>query len=200
MYDYPIKLQELIMPVCKKCEEKFPNRIKVDGKDRNLQSRKYCLTCSPFGNHNTKKLDLKPKSHKDKRRCPRCEKEKTIGDFYKRRKGNDPSPYCKKCSNEQTIERQRAFKKKCIDYKGGKCELCDYNKCIGALEFHHKDPNLKEFGLAGAELKGSIKGELKEEIKKELDKCSLFCANCHREEHERLSEYPQQGSNLQPTA
>ena len=30
-----------------------------------------------------------------------------------------------------------------VEYKGGKCEQCGYNKCIEALEFHHKSPNEK---------------------------------------------------------
>ena len=44
------------MPICKKCNQKFPNSLKIDDKIRNLQRRKYCLNCSPFGKHNTKQL------------------------------------------------------------------------------------------------------------------------------------------------
>jgi len=39
-----------------------------------------------------------------------------------------------------TIKR-RAIKKMLVQYKGGKCERCGYNKCIRALEFHHLDPS-----------------------------------------------------------
>lgn len=46
----------------------------------------------------------------------------------------------------QTIRGLRR-KLKLIDYKGGKCELCGYNKNIAALEFHHLNPSLKEFPL-----------------------------------------------------
>lgn len=68
-----------------------------------------------------------------------------------------------------------------IAYKGGKCEHCGYCKCDKALEFHHRDPSEKDFGI-------SYKGETRsfDRIKVELDKCILLCANCHREEHERL--------------
>ena len=45
------------MPICKKCGEEFPYRAIVDGKERNFSSRKYCLKCSPFGKHNTQKLE-----------------------------------------------------------------------------------------------------------------------------------------------
>ena len=48
------------MPTCVKCNKKFPNHLIIDGKERNLQRRKYCLKCSPFGQHNTKTLESKP--------------------------------------------------------------------------------------------------------------------------------------------
>ena len=32
-----------------------------------------------------------------------------------------------------------------VEYKGGKCCVCGYNKCIEALEFHHLDPSQKDF-------------------------------------------------------
>ena len=44
------------MKICKKCQDTFPNWVTIDGKPRNLGSRKYCLECSPFGSHNTKNL------------------------------------------------------------------------------------------------------------------------------------------------
>lgn len=65
-----------------------------------------------------------------------------------------------------------------MEYKGSKCQLCDYNKYPGALEFHHLDPNEKDFNISKARL---LSFNL--EIKKELDKCILLCANCHREVH-----------------
>lgn len=70
------------------------------------------------------------------------------------------------------------LKVKAIEYKGGACQKCGYNKYIGALEFHHLDPAQKDFGI-------SEKGHTRswEKIKNELDKCILVCANCHREIH-----------------
>jgi hypothetical protein len=67
-------------------------------------------------------------------------------------------------------------KKKCIDYKGGKCMICGYSKCIAALEFHHRDPNEKEFKISRNKFDW-------EKVKDELDKCDLLCSNCHREYH-----------------
>lgn len=44
------------MPKCQQCGDEFPNRVKVNGKTKNLSTRRYCLRCSPFGSHNTRKL------------------------------------------------------------------------------------------------------------------------------------------------
>jgi hypothetical protein len=53
--------------------------------------------------------------------------------------------------------------------KGGKCMICGYNRCSAALDFHHRDPNQKDFSL-------SVKGLTRswEKIKKEIDKCVIF--------------------------
>jgi hypothetical protein len=166
------------MPICKKCEERFPNKIKIDDKYRNCQRRKYCLTCSPFGQHNTRKLE----EHSDtEKRCPKCETTKPIDQFYQRRGLKGGAPYCIPCTNKDVVDRQQKFKKKCVEYKGDVCSCCGYNEYIGALEFHHIDPSKKDFSPAHVRLTTFSK-----KIERELDKCILLCANCHREEHARL--------------
>ena len=72
-------------------------------------------------------------------------------------------------------------KERAIEYKGGECVRCGYKKCNSALEFHHTDPNEKDFGPS------SNMNIAWEKLKKELDKCILVCANCHREIHEELN-------------
>ena len=62
-------------------------------------------------------------------------------------------------------------KKQAIKLLGGKCCICRYNKCIDALEFHHKDPTKKEFKL------GSGNTMSWKEYKKEAQKCMLLCSN-----------------------
>jgi hypothetical protein len=166
------------MPFCKKCNGEFPNRIKIDNQMKNLSSRQYCLTCSPFGKHNTKKIE---KVDEFEKRCPRCETTKSVEEFYQRRGKVGGSVYCKSCTTNQTVERQRKFKQLCVDYKGSSCSGCGYNKCIGALEFHHTNPKEKDFTIANARLTA-----FDDKVKKELDKCILLCSNCHREEHERV--------------
>ena len=128
-----------------------------------------------------KKFNIKTIPHSevsDCRFCPRCKTEKLKTEFYNRRNGKGNSVYCKRCSNTQTVERQKRFKQKCIDYKDGKCVGCGYNKCNNALDFHHLSQDKKEFSIAHARLTS-----FNEKIKKELDKCILVCSNCHREIH-----------------
>lgn len=82
----------------------------------------------------------------------------------------------KKRKSEQVIYWRKKAKLKLVEYKGGKCEKCRYDRCVDALEFHHLDPNEKDFSIGG-------KSWSLERLKKEVDKCILICANCHRELH-----------------
>lgn len=89
----------------------------------------------------------------------------------------------KKKANVAKVQKRRLkIKEMSIEYKGGKCEKCGYNKCKGALEFHHLDPDTKDFGIGQ---KGYTRSW--EKVKEELDKCIMVCANCHREIHEELN-------------
>ena len=87
---------------------------------------------------------------------------------------------CKACSVEAVQKRRDKVKVMAVEYKGGKCEYCGYDKCIDALEFHHLDPSQKDFGIAS---KGYTRSWVS--VKNELDKCIMLCANCHREEHSK---------------
>ncbi len=88
---------------------------------------------------------------------------------------------CKKCAAEAVQRKREKLKKDAIKYKGGKCQICGYNKCDSALEFHHLDPNQKDFGISANGYTRSW-----DTVKKELNKCIMVCANCHREIHANL--------------
>jgi len=165
------------MPTCRNCEAYFPNRVRIEGRLRNLHSRKFCLTCSPFGKHNTSQILV---ADPGLRRCPRCEKMLELKHFYLRRNGISSSFYCKDCTNQLVVDRQQRLKRMAVEYKGGRCAHCGYDRYIGSLEFHHIDPEIKEFNLA------HFRSTSFEKVKDELDKCLLLCSNCHREEHARL--------------
>ena len=90
---------------------------------------------------------------------------------------------CVKCRSEAVQRKRYKLKHDLIEYKGGKCEICGYNKCESALEFHHLNPEEKEFAISSKGYTRSF-----ELCKKEVDKCILVCANCHREIHENEIE------------
>jgi 5-methylcytosine-specific restriction endonuclease McrA len=72
-----------------------------------------------------------------------------------------------------------------INYKGGHCQVCGYDRCVEALELHHLDPSKKDFGISS---KGYTRSW--EKVKEEADKCVLLCANCHREVHAGMLQLP----------
>ena len=91
--------------------------------------------------------------------------------------------YCYNCSPEGDRSKQitalrQAMKKQAVKRKGGKCEICGYSKNISALQFHHKNPKEKQFGLSQSGTNHSWK-----EYWQEAQKCMLLCANCHMQLH-----------------
>jgi hypothetical protein len=83
--------------------------------------------------------------------------------------------------SESVILWRKRTKIKLIEYKGGKCEICGYNKCNRALQFHHKNPSEKDFTISGRSLSF-------DRLKNEVDKCLLVCSNCHSEIHDGMIE------------
>jgi len=60
-----------------------------------------------------------------------------------KRKYSDRAEYLKKA----VAKRHKQIRLKAIDCEGGKCAICGYNKCLQALEFHHKSSYGKNFGI-----------------------------------------------------
>ncbi len=96
------------------------------------------------------------------------------------------------CSNECNLKarnlrrEQRAYLKKkyLIEMLGFKCHRCNYNKCIRALQFHHKDPSKKKFVIGENLIYMSLA-----KLKKEASKCEVLCSNCHFEEHDNWKKF-----------
>ena len=55
------------MPICRKCQSEFPNKVKIDGKWRNIRNRARCLDCQPFGDVIEKEIVFK--------KCLQCGEE-----------------------------------------------------------------------------------------------------------------------------
>ncbi len=171
--------------VCLNCKKEFSIYYTVNGEKKHSDKRKFCYECSPIGSHNTKpsldgsvKRKTKLVTPITEKECKICRKTLSITSYY------NGMAACKECHNDRVLQNQRELKKECVDYLGGKCCICGYNRCQGSLEFHHKDPEQKDFGLS------QKRRHSFDELKKELDKCILVCANCHREIHANLVDAP----------
>jgi hypothetical protein len=149
---------------CRKCGDHIPNWVKIDGKNRNLKGRKFCLKCSPFRSHNTKSDDP---SRPSKKKVPySCWSEEA-----------------KQKGRENIYKRGWTRKKEIVSLAGGECQRCGYNKNIKVLTFHHRDPSQKIFGLSVNNL-WSKKWEV---ILEEFKKCDMYCQNCHMEIHDEIN-------------
>lgn len=80
---------------------------------------------------------------------------------------------CPACS--VTKIRQRT-KERAVALLGGRCAVCGYSRCAASLQFHHRDPKVKDFRI-------SEYSRSWQRIEPELRKCILLCANCHAEYH-----------------
>jgi predicted HNH restriction endonuclease len=130
----------------------------IDGKVRSLYRRTFCLECSPFGDHNTSKVPLGLRSTEE---AVKARRDRRRAQFRR-----------------SLRKRRRKRKADLVAAYGGRCVDCGYSTCSEALQFHHRDPSTKDFGL------GHFNGSLARLIA-EAAKCDLVCANCHRVRHAR---------------
>jgi len=109
-----------------------------------------------------------------------CQYHLCSNEFEVQSHGKTTKKYCSTpCRTKRNIATWRKnMKRRAVDYKGGKCQGCGYDKCVEAFDFHHRDPEAKEFGISSM---GHCRSW--DKMKAELDKCDLLCSNCHRERH-----------------
>lgn len=119
--------------------------------------------------------------------CSGCDSTLEIDRFALKKSGCRESK-CKTCRNRRRNRNPEKYRKKkirnrelAVEYKGGKCSNpdcpvrhLDLPPCV--FDFHHRDPNEKEFGIC----EGVNKGFSLSRLKKELDKCDILCCLCHR--------------------
>ena len=112
--------------------------------------------------------------------CTKCGKELPIIDFYWRNKAagirRSDCKYChckyvKQQYKERHEEVQKIKSKMC-------CAKCGDERFY-VLDFHHRDPEEKDDGIAQM-LRNNTSWE---KIEGEMAKCIPLCANCHREFH-----------------
>ncbi len=65
------------------------------------------------------------------------------------------------------------------DYKLSRgCQVCGYNKCSQALQFHHVTQDNKYRNI-----NNMVRNNSMDRIFNEINKCIIVCANCHAEIH-----------------
>lgn len=112
-----------------------------------------------------------------RKECKECDKAR-----FKRNRREHKE---KAGSGNQDITSQKDYRRKqgWVMSNGGSCNCCGYVSkipgCYSIYDFHHLDPDLKEFAITPSE----TRGKSDEEISAELDKCVLLCKNCHPEIH-----------------
>ena len=160
---------------CRACNNDIPKSILVDGVRRNLQNRKFCLACSPFGCHNTKKeIDAYDTVGEKLKKCIKCGRILPIDYFY--RKGENEQSYCKVCYNKYCMIRWNKIKIKAIAYKGGACEACGREGLHPVeFDFHHVGEK--------SDMWNTLRLKAWDKIVFELDKCQLLCCGCHGKAH-----------------
>jgi hypothetical protein len=135
----------------------------------------------------------------DTKKCSVCQEEKTESCFgFKNKKLGKLQSRCKECQaqyhkqhyelNKQrylykTKIRNKKYKKENKDfinqYKSSKgCKYCKEKTAV-CLDFHHKDPKVKEANIS--RMKNS--SHSKKTILREMSKCIVVCSNCHRKLH-----------------
>lgn len=110
--------------------------------------------------------------------CSRCKRELPLTQFYSRGNGKLRSE-CKECHKEYVKSKYQERKGAIGEVKASiGCAKCGDTRSY-VLDFHHKDPSIKDANIARMT---SNKNRL-EDIQKEIDKCVVLCSNCHREFH-----------------
>lgn len=82
---------------------------------------------------------------------------------------------------KQVAKYQWDKKLKAIAVLGSVCQICGFDH-PAALQFHHRDPSTKAFGITTKTLSTPKKFPW-EVILEEIAKCDLLCGNCHAVSH-----------------
>ncbi len=73
----------------------------------------------------------------------------------------------------KAYQKRLRLKERALDYKGGRCVICGYDRCPAALHFHYADSADREFFISAA--------CRWVDMRTALDKTTLLCANCRAE-------------------
>lgn len=181
--------------ICEYCKQEF--KIRTCWVRGHSNKRRFCsLSCSM-----TSQREYYARVRSEGKRCSRCGEIKPITAFSVAAVGKkSPRPnkiyqYCIECKRRYRQLYHNKLKIRALIYCGGKCVRCGLLAGTDAhpvaFDFHHRDPQNKEFTLSKCGYSWS-------KIKDELDKCDLLCAICHRTEHINHAVWPEYEELINP--
>ncbi len=167
------------MKTCKTCGNDMPYSVLVGGTRIRLNSRSYCLDCSPLKGPRP----ITVNQSNNTRICAICKHSfPNTSEYFQQFANGFMNCYCYPCASKYATNRgkrvHQEIKNECVRLHGGRCMHCGYDKNIAALCFHHLDPSIKDESIVRY---GSLKRAIGE-----TSKCILLCFNCHREEHAKV--------------
>jgi transposase len=92
---------------------------------------------------------------------------------------------CVRCRHEAVARRRRRVKEILVAEAGGGCTICGYDRHLGGLHFHHRNPAEKSFSVSLDGVTRSL-----ESARAEARKCVLLCSNCHAEVEAGIASIP----------
>jgi hypothetical protein len=81
-------------------------------------------------------------------------------------------------ASARQVELRRETKARAVALFGGVCQGCGESYPRAVFQFHHLDPDKKEFAISTDGVNRPWAATVAE-----LVKCAMLCANCHREVH-----------------
>lgn len=135
---------------------------------------------------------IRAATYSDKKRCGVCKELKPVSDFNKHNQRTGYLYRCKPCQrtyssahyhlNSDRYKARRDARKKMlremvVQLKARPCADCKKSYPPYVMDFDHRDPSSKLFGMGEA----TSGGRNIDKILSEIDKCDVICANCHRE-------------------
>jgi ribosomal protein L30E len=110
-------------------------------------------------------------------KCYECGRMLPVSHFnFWNKKKNQYMNICKDCEKKRNTKKHEERKEILNALKTCGCCCCDEND-INCLDFHHINPEEKEFNMSAAPNKTIDK------ILNEASKCVVVCSNCHRKIH-----------------
>jgi hypothetical protein len=115
--------------------------------------------------------------------CHDCKTTKNTTEFFKNKLKKDGfDVYCKTCAKARAKNRRllRRMRLDCI--LGAPCCDCGNYYDPECMQFHHIDPNEKEYNVSNLVVR---KWHL---VINEIRKCVIICSNCHATRHQKERE------------